>query len=140
MSNHIKSTEKTLGAAIEYALDSLSDDCIGLDQRDRPYDGQPWTGFAERGKQLVEGLTMRDIRDCMMTAWAELRDAAVECNNQDYAAHFDAIDFLAVCQAAGCNIEKMMGIYPNIREISIEGGSGKIPMIEVIRDDEAGQC
>ena len=33
--------------------------------RDRPYDGQSHTDNGERGKTLVEGLTMRDIADCI---------------------------------------------------------------------------
>ena len=34
--------------------------------RDRPYDGQPHTDAGERGRTMVEGLTMRDVVDCFV--------------------------------------------------------------------------
>lgn len=36
--------------------------------RERPYNGQAHTDYGERGKQLVVGLTMRDIKDCLVMA------------------------------------------------------------------------
>ena len=34
--------------------------------RGRPYDGQPWTDEGIRGATLVEGLSLRDINDCLV--------------------------------------------------------------------------
>ena len=42
--------------------DCQGDSAFRMD-RDRPYNGQPHTDCGERGKTLVEGLTMRDISD-----------------------------------------------------------------------------
>src|SRR3954463_8298631 len=36
--------------------------------RDRPYNGQPWTDQGERGKTEVKGITMRDVADCLVRA------------------------------------------------------------------------
>ena len=36
--------------------------------RERPYDGQTHTDDGERGKQIVSGLTMRDLKDCLIKA------------------------------------------------------------------------
>lgn len=36
--------------------------------RERPYNGQIHTDDGQRGSQLVEGLTMRDIKDCLIRA------------------------------------------------------------------------
>lgn len=131
--------------------------------KDRPYNGQPWTCDGERGKQEVKGITMRDIRDCLIKAmlisgaedkyldpeefmkcWdfseckkegdkpkptpyllekqknGEYVSTKVETGNwrpQDiYLLKWDNIDPMAICQNLGCEIEKMMGIFPNIPE------------------------
>jgi hypothetical protein len=39
--------------------------------RERPYNGQSWTSQGERGNTEVTGLTMRDIRDCLIKAMIE---------------------------------------------------------------------
>lgn len=127
--------------------------------RERPYDGQSWTDEGVRGKTLVEGLTMRDVCDCLVKAflisshdeeylkpdiflkcWNFEGDKAtptefllqkqkedkfvstkVETGNwryQDvYKISSSNIDFLAVVKNMACEIEKMMGIYPNIQTI-----------------------
>jgi len=87
--------------------------------RERPYDGQPHTDFGERGKQLVEGLTMRDISDCICKGWfvaagqQDNVDAELWRYNELYKIEGD-LDPMAVIQNATCEIEKMMGIFPNI--------------------------
>lgn len=131
--------------------------------RDRPYNGQSWTDDGERGKQEVKGLTMRDIRDCLIKAmllaatsdkYLEL-DVFSKCWNWDdvktdadkpkptqylldrlddpdfisnkvelgtwrpqdvYKIDFTKVDPIAICQNLSCEIEKMMGIFPNIKD------------------------
>ena len=100
--------------------------------RDRPYDGQSHTDMGLRGKTLVEGLTMRDISDCYFRAI--LHSSGDELLNQiadsdDIAkikhmvwhdVNWDAIDPVAVSQNLTVNIEKMMGIFPNVPELKDE--------------------
>jgi len=94
--------------------------------RNRPYDGQPHTCNGIRGKTLVTGLTMRDISDCMvrgfLAASAWQREGQPERTNPIYDDIYDIdlekIDPGAVIQNSLCEIEKMMGIYPNIPPIS----------------------
>jgi hypothetical protein len=89
--------------------------------RDRPYDGQPHTDQGERGRQIVTGLTMRDICDCFIMAYLEssgqpelvdLVEHGTWMYNDVYAVR--DVDPIAVAQNLTCNVEKMMGIYPNI--------------------------
>jgi len=92
--------------------------------RNRPYDGQPWTDNGIRGKTLVEGLTMRDIKDCFIKALLRCSPSElglyekVENNtwatSDLYGWNLDMVDPLAVGQNLTCEIEKMMGIFPNL--------------------------
>jgi len=78
-----------------YIFEDMGDEVMHK-RRIRLYRGQPHTDHGERGKTLVSGLTMRDVGDCIAREFAQSR----------------APD--AVIQNAMCNIEKMMGIYPNL--------------------------
>lgn len=124
--------------------------------RNRPYNGQSHTDDGKRGQTEVKGLTMRDIRDCLVKAM--LMSAATESylatdewlkcwdfssgvavptqylldrqnkpeyisvkaelgtwRTQDiYKIDFSNVDPLAICQNLTCEIERMMGIFPNI--------------------------
>lgn len=95
--------------------------------RHRPYDGQPWTDSGKRGATKVEGLTMRDIRDCYIRAIfqasggplyeeAQKGEKACLCENDVFSAAVDwnSIDPIALAQNMSCEIEKMMGIFPNV--------------------------
>lgn len=131
--------------------------------RERPYNGQSWTDDGERGKTEVKGLTMRDIKDCLIKAILTcsateeyLKDENFskcwdfsECKHDtdqpkptqflldkikeedpDYIhvkgelgtwrqsdlfkIRWEEIDPLALTQNLTCEIEKMMGIFPNI--------------------------
>lgn len=88
----------------------------------RPYDGQSHTDDGERGKTRVEGLTMRDVRDCILKGFLlasgdeELNrraDSGAWSINDVYKVSGD-IDFIAVSQNAMCEVERMMGIFPNV--------------------------
>jgi len=75
--------------------------------RERPYTGQSHTDFGSRGKTEVKGLTMRDVTDCIARGFAQ---ALRPGDKWDFDEH-------AMVQNALCNIEKMMGIFPNIPEV-----------------------
>lgn len=106
-------------------------------RRDRPYKGQPQTMTGERGATEIRGVTFRDLRDCFIRAFilshehyksgtieeihpnAALRDEAgkgeqaVLCENDVYGL-VGEIDPMAVAQNMAVEIEKLMGIYPNV--------------------------
>lgn len=87
----------------------------------RPYDGQPHTDAGERGKTLVEGLTMRDIVDCYIVgAFYASGLPTSEYPETIYGLPWDEIDPMAVSQNMTCEIERRMGIYPNVPDLEIE--------------------
>ena len=116
-------------------IDSLGSD-INM-RRDRPYTGQPHTNEGARGATEIKGITMRDLRDAFIRAfiishsvYAEnslepilpnkvLYDEAykgpdaVLCENDIYSLKGD-FDPMALSKNLMCEIEKLMGIYPNI--------------------------
>jgi hypothetical protein len=126
--------------------------------RDRPYNGQSHTYEGDRGKQLVSGLTIRDIKDCFVIALLQSicpsekylnPEEFIKCwdfsvnppiptqylldkqSDPDYIStkvdsgnwrgvdvykvDLSKVDPLAISQNLACNIEKMMGIFPNIK-------------------------
>jgi len=133
--------------------------------RERPYDGQPHTDFGIRGKTIVEGLTMRDISDCIVKGFLiaagkhsilsmpldeweknwnlssgsdgeivpkpnpemlerikknEFVGDKVDLGLWRYSDLYlieDDFDPIAVIQNTLCEIEKMMGIFPNVPKI-----------------------
>lgn len=98
-------------------------------QRDRPYNGQPQTTFGERGRTLVEGLTMRDVMDCFIGGVLDccgvdqpelyaIADQAVMADIYD--VDLGHLDPGAWWQNMACRIEKMMGIYPNVGKLEFE--------------------
>jgi|TARA_R110000744_G_scaffold359879_1_gene467223 hypothetical protein len=134
-------TDKIMGA-IQKALDDLDNETPSMD-RNRNYKGQAWTDGGKRGEQLIEGLTVRDIRDCFVRAFIlscenerpENRPYYDEANKGEGAAlcasdMFKLVgdyDPVAVSQNMSCEIEKMMGIFPNIdgttsRDVMLELG------------------
>lgn len=91
--------------------------------RNRPYDGQSHTDGGERGKQEVHGVTMRDVCDCIVLAF--LSCAGMDRENPIHddlysIPDLNELDPGAVIQNAVCNIEKMMGIYPNVPGLATE--------------------
>ncbi len=85
--------------------------------RNRPYDGQSHTDQGERGKTLVEGLTMRDVADCIVMGY--LGASAFSTDNPTYNHMYEVAEDptpLAIIHNTMCAIEKMMGIFPNIPE------------------------
>ena len=101
--------------------------------RNRPYNGQSHTDEGERGKTLVEGLTMRDVADCMVIGFLEASGSYLEnpTRNDIYNVSEPPSPGAAI-QCAMCTIEKMMGIFPNIQQ-SI-GVSGDEPKLGTVGD------
>lgn len=105
---------------LENAFDNCSGSSAYSMERDRPYDGQAHTSDGLRGAVKVEGLTFRDIKDCMIRGFLDAagvqRENPVE--NDVYCKEMDDIDPLAAINNMSCHIEKMMGIYPNVPKVS----------------------
>ena len=118
----------TQGSASDYRND-----------RNRPYNGQPWTSEGERGKQEVKGLTMRDLQDCLIQAILvsspneELANKVFETSNDPdigkgteyaskgtwrtrdvYEVDLSKINPFALCDNLVCFVEHYMGIFPNL--------------------------
>ena len=96
-------------------------------RRERPYDGQPHTSEGVRGSTEISGITFRDLRDCYIRAmclsmgienpahYAEAGkgETATLCENDLYELK-GTNDPMAVLQNLSCEIERLMGIYPNV--------------------------
>lgn len=101
--------------------------------RDRAYDGQSHTDMGLRGQTFVQGLTMRDISDCYFKAILqssgvlELNKLAEADNIEDikhavwHQVNWAALDPVAISQNLTCEVERMMGIFPNVPEVEHEG-------------------
>lgn len=77
----------------------------GAPDRRRPFDGQPHTFGGQRGQApVLSGLNLRDIHDMVLLA---IRQSTLPEDHMDQ-------DTDAIAQNACCNIEALMGIYPNL--------------------------
>lgn len=103
-------------------------------RRDRPYNGQPHTDTGTRGQTEIKGITFRDLRDCFIRAvflstggrtigrknmsplyeQADKGENAVLCENDLYGWNIDALDPVAIAQNLSCEVERAMGIFPNL--------------------------
>jgi len=110
---------------LEFALNSIGGSSDYSNKRDREYNGQPHTTHGVRGKEEVKGLTMRDISDCYIKALllsaseTELYEKVEKGTwryRDVYEIDLEKIDPIAVEQNIGCEIERMMGIYPNVKD------------------------
>jgi len=107
--------------SFEYALESAMSDCQGSSayslDRNRTYDGQAHTDDGERGKTLVEGLTMRDVADCIVRGFLDAGGIHRKNPIRDdlyTIPDLDDLDPGAVIQNTTCWIERYMGIFPNL--------------------------
>lgn len=116
---------------LQFCLSTTDSSSDYKNTRDRPYNGQVHTDDGERGKQLISGLTMRDVRDCFVKGFLQCSGArqpelseSVEKGTwrtmDIFKIDLSEIDPLAVAQCMGCEIEKMMGIFPNCELLSEE--------------------
>ena len=106
-----------MNKVFEYAFKEIQGSSGFSMDRDRDYDGQSHTDNGIRGKTKVSGLTMRDVADCMVMALMDCAQININSPIRDdiYKVNLEDIDFGAVMQNTTCYIEKMMGIYPNIK-------------------------
>jgi hypothetical protein len=99
--------------------------------RARPYDGQPNTDHGERGKTEIKGITFRDLRDCFIRACclsagggcspkgdqlyeqADKGENALLAENDIFDLPWEQMDAVAIAQNLSCEVERIMGIYPN---------------------------
>lgn len=96
-------------------------------------EGQPHTDTGERGRTEVKGVTFRDLRDCYVRAYCLAMGAAhpnnmpyydeamkgenaVLCEQDIYSLKGEP-DPIAVFQNFSCEVEKLMGIYPNVPKL-----------------------
>ena len=105
------------GPWLHRAMEALnpSDYATASLNRERPYNGQPHTDEGWRGQQLIEGLTMRDIKDCFVIgAYRATGKGLDEYPATLYDIDWNDLDPMAVCQNMICAIEERMGIFPNL--------------------------
>ena len=113
------------GSWLGRAMEALqpSDFATASLNRERPYNGQPHTDEGIRGATLVEGLTMRDIKDCFVIgAFRATGKGLDEYPTNVYGIDWSALDPMAVCQNMLCAIEERMGIYPNVPKAILNDG------------------
>ena len=89
----------------------------------RPYDGQRHTAAGERGRTLIEGLSMRDLLDCYVVGCYQSSGLAPkEYPETIFDLPWHQIDPMAVAQNMLCEVERRMGIFPNIQDIKGDYG------------------
>lgn len=117
---------KDLASTIADLIDELGSDHNM--RRDRPYSGQSHTCTGIRGSTEVKGITFRDLRDCYIRAVLlsayhlvpELYEEATKgpdavlCENDLFGFNLDELDPIAVVQNLCCEVERIMGIFPNV--------------------------
>ena len=79
--------------------------------RNPPYTGQPHTDYGERGKTEVKGIKFSDMYQAVSVA---IKESCVD--REEF--HSLPIDPEAVAQNLTCNVEKLMGIFPNVPSLS----------------------
>lgn len=129
-------------------------------RRDRPYNGQPHTDTGQRGATEVKGVTFRDLRDCYIRAillstggqfWngdpalkprmtvlyeeASKGENAALCSNDVYGFDLDRLDPIAIFQNFSCEVEKLMGIFPNVDLLK----PAIIPVYNLPADSDGGE-
>jgi hypothetical protein len=89
-----------------------------VEDRERPYDGQPHTDTGARGRTMVRGITFRDLRDCFMRACFLASGLGEdEWPRSVYDLPWDHMDIIAVQQNMACEVERLMGIFPNVESL-----------------------
>lgn len=123
-----------INEVLEQAFDDLGYNDHNM-ERSRPYMGQPHTDTGERGRTEVKGITFRDLRDCLIRAVflsaghidyaryekANKGEKAALCDNDLYELDWNKLDPVAICQNFGCEVERAMGIFPNVPPLTYVG-------------------
>ena len=116
-----------INRTIQDAFDECDGSTAYSNDRDRPYDGQPHIDSGLRGKEEVKGLTIRDIVDCyvkgvLLSNGVDQPELYERVQNGSwlqsdvYKMDFNELDPMAIAGNMSCEIEKMMGIFPNLPE------------------------
>lgn len=114
-------------SSMEELVESMWQGDNGGFDPDRPFDGQAHTDEGERGKTRVD-LRFRDVADCigigflLACGYSDLRASASTWNDVYEALRKADFDPRAVCQNAMCEMERRMGIFPNIPAPRPESG------------------
>ena len=115
---HVVGDKYEKAKAAKQILEAIEDiECIGLKDvldRNRPYNGQPWTDDGERGQMMVQGLTMRDIRDCLILAFYSSASPAETPPKSVEDLPLAEMSLEAISQNLACWLERYMGIFPNL--------------------------
>jgi hypothetical protein len=108
-------------------------------ERTRPYSGQLHTDHGERGRTEIRGITFRDLRDCFIRAiflstgamtisGKDMRpyyeeackgEKAALCENDLYGWDLNQLDPIAIAQNLSCEVERIMGIFPNVPKLEV---------------------
>lgn len=121
-------------------IDQVTQNSLCDMHRNRLYNGQLHTYKGLRGQQIVSGITIRDLSDCLLRSFflcsghinsdkyteACKGEEAKLCENDLYGWDLDKIDPVALIQNFTCEVEKIMGIFPNLSKIKSE-----IPCIDL---------
>lgn len=138
----MSSGQRSISDVIEIALDDLGYSDHNM-ERSRPYDGQPHTVTGVRGATEIKGITFRDLRDCFIRAvllstgakiisGKDMRplyeeackgERAALCERDLYGWNLDKLDPIAICQNLSCEVEQIMGIYPNVPKLEFVGST-----------------
>jgi hypothetical protein len=118
-----------------YSNDPLEDIIMSMSDHTtdagRPFTGQSHTDQGERGKTEIKGLRFRDLADCIVRAFIGAAGFTLENADEMYQRAEDGtlnyndlyeldlgeMDPLAVVQNVCCEVEKVMGIYPNVPKL-----------------------
>ena len=153
----IDMTDKHFQDKFNFAMWSTFSSSDYRNDRERPYNGQSHTDYGKRGETLVQGLTMRDISDCMVQGFLaasnneDLQKKVFEIHKEfqgtEYASKgnwryqdiykidLSEIDPGAVIKNTICFIEYYMGIFPNVSEEDIQEALREIFKDESNEDD-----
>jgi len=113
------------------AIEALTDHTTDLN---RPFTGQPQTENGERGKTEIKGIRFRDLADCLVRAFVnaaalDLKDEKLTQElyrrakdgtlnyNDLYKLDLSKMDPMSLIQNVNCEVEKMMGIFPNVPKL-----------------------
>ena len=117
---YVAGDKYTNAKSAKQILEAIEDiECISLKDvldRNRPYNGQPWTDDGERGQTMVQGLTMRDIRDCLILAFYSSAPVAETPPRSVEDLPLAEMSLEAISQNLACWLERYMGIFPNVPE------------------------
>lgn len=80
----------------------------------RPYNGQPWTAEGVRGAQAIIDLSVRDVYDAVIRAVFESHGLLPEERPESIYDLPGDVDPMALAQNVVVELEKAMGIYPNL--------------------------